>query len=491
RKFRTIFESARDGIYLKDKHLRYTLVNPAMGRLFGLAPEAFIGKTDPDLFEKDAPENPDAEDELVLRGEVVETEENREIGGEQKTFQSIKVPMKGYNEEITGLCGFVRDQTEKKRLEAQLLQSQKMEAIGTLAGGISHDFSNIMQAVLGYCQVLMQDKPEDSTDYKDLEHIEQSVKQAVAFTRQLMTFTRKVEIELQPVDLNQVVRQVKLLLKRTFPKKIDIDLRLSESLFTVNADPGQLQQVLLNIGINARDAMPGGGRLVIETANADPEEGSSQDCRVLLAVEDTGSGMSEEVRKQIFEPFYTTKGAEGTGLGLAMVSNIIENHGGRISCQSQPGQGTRFNIYLPAARGPAAPKSETGPASVEKGLGETILVIDDEVYLRDFIETMLNRNGYRVIMAASGEEGIELYQKHRDSISAVILDLNMPGMGGRQCLAGLMDLNPQARVIVSTGDRSQFDPSDPVLQKACQIVQKPFEIREMLGKIKELLADRS
>ncbi len=486
KRFRTIFESARDGIYLKDKNLRYTLVNQAMGRLFGLAPEAFIGKTDRELFEADEPDNPETEDAPVLRGRVVETEENRYVAGEQKTFQSIKVPMKGYNEEITGLCGFVRDQTEKKRLEAQLLQSQKMEAIGTLAGGISHDFNNLLQAILGYCQVLMQDKPEDSSDYEGLERIEQSVKQAVAFTRQLTAFTRKVDIELQPLDLNQAVREVKQLLKRTLPKKIDIDLRLAGSLFTVNADPGQLQQVLLNIGVNARDAMPGGGRLVIETANTYPEE-DSHGSWVLLAVEDTGSGMSEEVREHIFEPFYTTKGADGTGLGLAMVYSIIENHGGRIYCQSQPGQETRFSIYLPAAKGPAAQKSETRPAPVEKGLGETILIIDDEAYLRDFIETMLTRNGYLAITAASGEEGIELYEKHGDNISGVILDLNMPGMGGRQCLAGLMDLNPEARVIVSTGDRSQFDPSDPVLQKAGEIVQKPFEIREMLGKIRKLL----
>ena len=494
KRFRIIFESARDGIYLKDDSLCYTLVNPAMGRLFGMAPEVFIGKTDKGLFGAGEGRVAGQRDARVLRGGIVETEATWQVGGEEKTFQSIKVPLKGEDDEVTGICGFVRDQTEKKRLEAQLLQAQKMEAIGTLAGGIAHDFSNLMQAILGYCQILLTDKAADSRDARKLKRIERATQQAIRFTRQLLTFGRKMDIQRKPVDLNQIVRQVRQLLKRTLPKMISIELRLAPSLFTVNADSGQLEQVLLNISVNARDAMPEGGRLIIETENIDAEKAAwwlperpPAPC-VMVTIRDTGCGMSEEVCAHIFEPFYTTKPVgEGTGLGLAMAYGIIDNHGGSIFCNSQPGEGTGFHICLPAIDAPVSEEPEPDEVAVARGAGETILVIDDEAFLREFVEAMLTSNGYRVMTAGSGEEGLDLYKRHNSEIQLVLLDLLMPGMGGRQCLAALKQFDPAVPIIVSSGKGAGEFKEDRVVGQASRYVQKPYDVSEMLGIIRDVL----
>ena len=494
RRFRTIFESAQDAIFLKDTSLKYTLVNPSMERLYDLKAGEFMGETDETLFGSEKGAQSRTIEERVLQGEIVEEELKIERKG-TKIFHSIKVPLTGKTGKTSGICGFTRDITATKALEAQLLQAQKMEAIGTLAGGISHDFNNLLQAILGYSQMLLMEKTASSPETAKLREIEKAAQRATELTSQLLAFSRKVEIHPRPVNLNQVVRQVEKLLERTIPKMINIELRLTEPVLTVNADPGQVEQVLLNIGVNARDAMPDGGRLIIETANIGPDAalrklqlGDVADEYVRLSIADNGQGMSDEIREHIFEPFYTTKQpGKGTGLGLAMAYGIIHNHGGQILCESQAGKGTVFKIYLPAIKMAAAKRIIPPEEQIKKGGGETILVIDDEEFLRELAKDMLTKNGYQVITAGSGETGLSLYRKNSSEISLIILDLIMPGMGGKHCLKKILDFNPKANVVISSGYSMENPASDDVLQKARGFIQKPYNFRKMLKLLHDVI----
>ena len=497
KRFRTIFESAKDAIFLKEDGLKYTLVNPMMETIYGIQSDAFIGRSDYELFGQQVGERIRQTEETVLRGEIVEEEESRAINGQQKVFHSIRVPLSGSDGGIYGLCGFTRDLTATRRLEAQLVQAQKMEAIGTLAGGISHDFNNLLQAILGYTQILLLDKDTTHPDTEKLEEIEKAAQRASGLIKRLLAFGRKMEIQTRPVAINQVVRQVDNLLKRTIPKMIDIELRLTDPSLTVLADQGQLEQVLLNIGVNARDAMPKGGTLIFETEVADPDakfrkinlnDGSGP--YILLSITDTGQGIQGDIIERIFDPFFTTKQpGQGTGLGLAMAYGIIKNHQGHITCQSCPGKGTTFRIFLPSIDSVIKPETKTPENPIEKGQGETILVVDDEPYLRSLVYEMLTGNGYRVLAAANGEEAVAMYLRKAPSISLVLLDLIMPGMGGKRCMEEILKHDPNAKVLISSGYTMDNPDEDEVLIRARGFIPKPYNFRDMMERIKELLAE--
>jgi two-component system cell cycle sensor histidine kinase/response regulator CckA len=494
-RFRTIFESAKDAIFLKDKDLKYTLVNPSMERLFRIKASDFIGHTDEGVFGPREGARTKQTDLRALGGEIIEEEENRTIDETQKTFHTIKVPMSGNSGSIIGICGFTRDLTETKKLEAQLLQAQKMEAIGTLAGGISHDFNNLLQAVLGFSQILLSYKSKEDPEFVHLQEIERAAQRAGELTRQLLAFSRKVESKLRPVDLNHEVMQVEKLLKRTIPKMIHIELRLDHQLKTINADPAQLEQIMLNMGVNARDAMPEGGRLIIETTNITLDEsfcrrhpGSTPGDHVLLSITDTGVGMGEEILEHVFEPFYTTKEAgKGTGLGLAMVYGIVKNHNGYISSDSQLGVGTTFKIYLPVIKTMAVGSENDAPVPIPMGKGETILLIDDEEMLLRIAEKALTGQGYQTMTASSGEEGLRLYRENMETVALIILDLIMPGMGGKQCLNEILRSNPQAKVVIASGYAMEEAMEKDILAKTLGYVKKPFDYRNMLIVIREVL----
>jgi two-component system, cell cycle sensor histidine kinase and response regulator CckA len=494
-RFRTIVESAQDAIFLKDCDLRYTLVNPVMETLFGLQAESFIGRSDQQLFHQKDTVRTARTDQRVLNGEIVEQEEIRRVAGIKKILHSIKVPMRDSTGRITGLCGFTRDLTGTRTLEAQLLRAQKMEAIGTLAGGISHDFNNLLQGILGYTQILILGRKTSDAELVKLREIERAAKRASELTARLLAFSRKVEIHLRPVNLNPVVQQVKKLLERTIPKMIDIQLRLADGLHTINADTGQLEQVILNIGLNARDAMPEGGILKIETSNVHVDEcmpAFIQNDRVcdyvLLSISDTGHGMTQEVREHIFEPFFTTKRmGQGTGLGMAMAYGIIQNHHGHIACESQAGVGTQFKIYLPSVKMKGEVIIEEPEAPLHCGQGETLLVVDDELFIRELARDMLSMNGYQVLTAESGEAGLALYQQHRSSIALVILDLIMPGKGGKQCMTDMLKIDPHAKILIASGFAIQEPPENTVLSQALGFIQKPYNFKKMLQLIREII----
>ena len=391
-----------------------------------------------------------------------------------------------------------RAEEDKGRLEAQLRQAQKMEAIGTLAGGISHDFNNLLQSILGYTQILLLEKKGDDPEFERLKEIEIAARKAGELIRQLLTFSRKVESQLRPVDLNQEVRQVTKILKRTLPKMIEIDLKLQDDLKIINADPAQIEQILMNLAVNARDAMPGGGKIVIETKNAILDEvyceshlGARPGDYARLTFSDDGHGINEGNLEHIFEPFYTTKETgKGTGLGLSMVYGIVKSHGGFILCSSAPGQGTIFTICFPVTER----IEEKTPEEIENAHpptgSETVLLIDDERFLRQLGEQMLTKFGYKVLTAPDGEKGLEVYLQHRENIHLIILDLMMPGMGGERCFEELLQIDPKAKIVIASGYSISGSTKEKLEARAVGFVEKPYQFTQMLKVIRNVLDGR-
>ncbi|HBD10425.1 MAG TPA: hypothetical protein DCZ69_19415, partial [Syntrophobacteraceae bacterium] len=338
-------------------------------------------------------------------------------------------------------------------------------------------------------------KKKDDRGYRELLEIIGAAKKGAELIQQLLTFSRKQESNRRPLDLNYEVLQVRRLLARTIPKMIEIELHLSDELRIVNADAVQMQQTLMNLTLNAKDAMPDGGKLTIATDNVTLDEAYGKphfgvDCGdyVRLSISDTGHGMDRETLEHIFEPFFSTKGpGSGTGLGLAMVYGIISAHDGFVTCSSEPEKGTCFQIYLPAIK-QVAPMvgNQEGRVAVERGQ-ETILLVDDEEYIRDLGNQVLTAHGYQVITAADGENALELYRKEHYRIDLVILDLIMPGMGGNRCLQEILAINPRVRVIIASGHAAQGSEREILRGGARAFVRKPFEIAHLLGIMREIL----
>ncbi|MFA6224161.1 MAG: PAS domain S-box protein [Desulfomonilaceae bacterium] len=383
---------------------------------------------------------------------------------------------------------------QRETLQEQLFHAQKMEAIGTLAGGFAHDFNNKLQVIAGYVELILFNKDLSETLKPDLELIKQTVDSSAELIKGMMAFSRKTPIDLQPIELNKLVTQTRAMLTRSIPKMIEIELLLADDLWAINAAPNQIDQILMNLAVNASDAMPDGGKLTIQTRNTALDE---EFCRsypntkpgkyVLMIVSDTGAGMNKETVYHIFEPFFTTKApGKGTGLGLAVVYGIVEQHGGRIVCDSQPSVGTTFSIYFPAIE-EVPQEQHSEKKEPPRGRGETILVVDDEANIIELTARILNQSNYRVITAVNGEEALELYEKHGQGISLVILDLMMPGMGGRECLRALLKKDPKIRVLVASGGLKPGVEGD--LKEAGEkgTIRKPFDMANLLEKIRKIL----
>jgi CheY-like chemotaxis protein len=338
-------------------------------------------------------------------------------------------------------------------------------------------------------------RKEDEDGHRELHGIINASQRAAELVQQLLTFSRKVESKLRPVNLNHEVEQTHKLLLRTIPKMIAIELHLADDLKIVDADPAQIGQVLMNLAVNARDAMPEGGKLTIATRNVVLDE---EYCRshvgvragdyVLVSISDTGIGMDRQTLEHIFEPFYTTKAhGKGTGLGLAMVYGIVKNHGGHVLCYSEPGFGTTFKIYLPVVEPVTAPFEVQAPQELTKHGSETILLVDDEELIRDFGKQLLESYGYTVLTAEDGEAALEVYRQERQHISLVLLDLIMPRMGGITCLEGLHRINPDLKVIVSSGYSPDGHKDEAITAGARTFLSKPYETRQLLQVIRKTL----
>jgi two-component system cell cycle sensor histidine kinase/response regulator CckA len=394
-----------------------------------------------------------------------------------------------------GFLVFLRDVTEKKRMEAELIQAQKMEAIGTLAGGIAHDFNNILMGILGYTSLMLLNTEPDNTSHERLKSIEHLVESGADLTKQLLGFARGGKYEVKPTDVNELVRRSSEIFGRT-KKEITIHRNYQKDLYIADVDRGQIEQVLLNLFVNAWQAMPGGGDLYLETSNVTLDEmytrlhSITPGNYVKISVTDNGTGMDQATQRRIFEPFFTTKGMGlGTGLGLASAYGIIKNHGGIINVYSEVGRGTTFTIYLPASTR-AIFDEKIIPAEAKKST-ESVLIVDDQDMILVVARDMLKALGYQVFTAQGGKEALAIYNENKKSIDVVILDMIMPSMSGGETFDRLKAINPDVRVILSSGYSINGQATE-IMQRGCNgFIQKPFNIKELSQKIREVVEKKT
>jgi PAS domain S-box-containing protein len=403
------------------------------------------------------------------------------------------VVLRDANGRQTHMIGCHVDITERKQLEEQYRQSQKMQAIGQLAGGIAHDFNNLLVVINGYAELVADELGESHRSRRDVDEIRAAARSAATLTRQLLAFSRRQILRPQVLDLNQTVRAAQKLLGRVIGENITLAMKLS-AVSRVSADPGQLEQVIINLAVNARDAMRDGGRLLIETAdvNLDAEyaaqhTGARTGRHVLLAVSDTGVGMDEATRARVFEPFFTTKPAgQGTGLGLATVYGIVKQSGGSIWVYSEPGQGSTFKIYLPVATTAMEPAPDPVETYALRGT-ETVLVVEDQADVRSSIERTLQRFGYTVIAAATGSEAIAAARASQGAIHLILTDVVLPGANGREVARQIIAGRPAVRVLYMSGYTDDAIVQHGVLEPGLAFIQKPFIGNDLVRRIREVL----
>ncbi|MGE3887710.1 MAG: PAS domain S-box protein [Vicinamibacterales bacterium] len=470
--------------------------NPGAERLYGYAAHEIVGQDVSVLVP--AERNPDRQYllERVRAGERIPAfdAEHRRKDGSPVTVSLSLSPVRGREGEIVALAGIAHDVTETRRLESHLRQSAKMEAVGRLAGGVAHDFNNMLTVIDGYSELSLLKLPGDSPVRALVEEIHKAGERAAELTRQLMAFSRKSMAEPQVLNLSEVVEATVATLTRIIGEDVRIETRLATNLQNVMADRSQLDQVLFNLVINARDAMPLGGTITIETANVEFHSAHGVGPRevppgqyVLLAVTDTGVGMDAATRARIFEPFFTTKGSgRGTGLGLAMVQNFVVQSGGHLALYSEPGHGSTFKLYLPTVALPVAATRNEGPADAPAGT-ETILVVEDDDAVRMFTEAVLNAAGYEVIAASNGAEALERAQATPKPIHLLMTDVVMPILGGHALAEQIQSAHPEARVLFTSG----YTP-DAVSQKGIAIparyfLQKPYSPAALCRKVRGVL----
>jgi PAS domain S-box-containing protein len=392
---------------------------------------------------------------------------------------------------------FAEDVTERRALEQQLRQSQKMEAVGRLAGGIAHDFNNLLMVISGYSEFLLERLGADPVLTGPAQEIANAAGRATSLTRQLLAFSRKQMLAPKILDLNDVVTENLKMLTRMIGEDIDLVMVPAAGLGTVRADAGQIEQVIMNLAVNARDAMPSGGRLTLETSNVSLDEEYARfhaplkpGNYVMLAISDTGAGMDSETQSHIFEPFFTTKGPKGTGLGLSTVYGIVKQSGGYIWVYSEPSKGTTFKIYLPrvaeAAEGPAlvVPRPENVTSEPET---ETILLVEDEANLRYLARQYLEKQGYRVMEAADGAVAMQIAVAHEGVIHLLLTDVIMPGMNGREVAQHISEIRPNVKVLYMSGYTENVIGRNGTLDAGVRLLQKPFTLRELKSKVREVL----
>ncbi|MDH4232292.1 MAG: response regulator, partial [Nitrospirota bacterium] len=414
-------------------------------------------------------------------------------GNEKVAMMSLYPDFRGKSE-LKGIDGYFVDITEKKRLEEILIQSQKLDSLGLLAGGIAHDFNNILTGITGYSSLLKSMMSEADSRYKYLDTIEKSAMRATLLTQQLLGFARKGKYMVEKININDLVNELSGFLKETFDRNIIILTDCEEPLPPVDGDSNQLYQTFMNICINARDAMPNGGRLYIRTEHYTIHEMKNIDYAevpkgdyVRISVTDTGSGMTEEVKKKMFEPFYTTKEfGKGSGLGLAMAYGIIKNHNGHISVYSEQGLGTTVRVYMPAAGDVAKEKRGEGLMDKEAKKG-TILVIDDEEIVRELGKDILEAHDFKVLLAPQGMEGVRIFMENKDKVDLVILDMVMPEKSGKQTFEEIRAIKPDAKVLLCSGYGQEQYFHELFEEGASGFLQKPFRLNQLLGKVEEAL----
>lgn len=498
RKYRSIFDNISVGLYQTTLDGRILTANPALVRLLGYESVEALLAADlrQDIYVD--PADRDKAIELLRQHrqyDGVELRLRRKDGRQITVLDSARAVLDA-NGNILYFEGMLMDVTEKKALEQQLLQAQKMESIGTLTGGIAHEFNNLLTGILGYASLLLQQTDPQDRSYSSLQIIQQSARRGAQLTEQMLMFSRQSVGQFQPTDVNNVVRDMLTLIRPIMDASIEIHLQLHANPSLVRADAGQLQQVLVALCINARDAMPAGGTITIETftthvgeaearAHADAYPGQF----VVTRVSDTGIGIAPEHLPRIFDPFFTTKEVnQGTGLGLSVAYGIIKSHNGFIVVQSRVAQGAQFSIYLPVIQQHI--NGSLAQAEDQAGrLAATILVVDDEPIIQDLAKAILEREHFRVLTASTGAEALTVYQQHRSGIDLVLLDLTMPKMGGRACLQQLRQLNPNVKVLLSSGYSSDERIRDLLEIPTVGFIRKPYLAVDLVEAVRRMLAN--
>ncbi len=497
--YRSLVDGARDIIFTLSPTGELASLNPAFESVGGWSREEWLGKDFSSLIHPDDASRAGKLLSRVVGGENLPVFELRAVSSE-----GVEVPMEftvnpqWLGSQIVGILGVARDIRERKHLEEQVRQSQKMESIGRLAAGIAHDYNNLLTIQKGYLSLLSELPELDPEVRRPIREVAEAAERASQLTRQLLLFSRKEQLQTQTIDLGAVVDGMSQMLGRILGEDVLLEVKCSEGLPPVSADPGMMEQVIMNLAVNARDAMPNGGRLLIEVEASDTSPGEEEPSGmrsgtfVLLTVEDTGTGISRENMDRIFEPFFTTKlVGQGVGLGLATVYGIVKQHRGEIDVESRPGAGTCFHIYLPAAREPIDERpAERLPESL--GGNEPVLVVEDESAVRKMVESALSRQGYAVLSAASGPEALEIWEDRGRSVNLLMTDLVMPGgMTGRELAARLTECRGELKVLFTSG----YDPEVTGEQAipARSFLQKPYTLRELARRVRSCLdeADRS
>ncbi|MCD4742323.1 MAG: response regulator [Desulfobacteraceae bacterium] len=496
RKLKSFFEASPDPmvVYNVDGYPQY--FNSAFVKVFGWTMEELAGKRIPFVPKDQHKICKQQIDRLFSTGNPVELETRRITKYGKIIDVLIKAAVLVDSEDKPiGTIVNLADITGSKKLEKQLRQARKMEAIGTLAGGVAHDFNNILQIINGYADITIMGKDKDGPDYSNLQIILDATDRAAKLVRQLLLFSRKVETETKILNPNREVKQAANILSRTIPKMITIRTHLSEDLWNIQADPVQIEQVLLNLGSNAADAMPSGGELILKTTNVRVSKEGIHDLigitlgdYVLLTVSDTGYGMEKEVVGHIFEPFFTTKDVgKGAGLGLSSAYGIVKKHRGYITCRSKPGKGTIFKIYLPAHKAKEWVVEEMDDTTTLIGGTETVLIIDDEASIRGFSSKALGHFGYTVIDCSSGEDALDIYSKQCADVDLILLDIGMPGMGGYKCFKELLKINPAAIIMITTSYLKDEKVQKALEAGAASYLGKPYKLSFLLKSVRNTL----
>lgn len=485
--------------YTADTEGTITECNDSFLRMFGFPSKAeAIGENMTSLYP--APGIKEAFTRLLSERKHVEHHESEFV---RRDGTRVYVVQNAFGEFDRNRCmhsirGYLLDITGRRKLEGQLYQSQKLENLGTLVGGIAHDFNNVLAIISGHTSVINRSRFDEERFDLSIEAIKKATKRGAHVVRQLLTFARKVDLVTESVNVGEVVDEIVTLCRETFSEKITFAVEIQKGLPTIHADPNQLHQVLLNMSVNARDAMPGGGTIGISVSrvNRSALNGNSPDAEsdeyILIKIGDTGLGMSGDTMSHIFEPFFTTKKqGQGTGLGLSVVYGIIKSHHGFIDVKSRPQHGTVFSIFLPIPL-QKIEIAEVTPETLEAvgGAGETILVVEDEAHLRDFVETTLTYSGYSVLSASDGLEAAELYARHEGEIDLVVLDMGLPKMNGSELLAILKKLDPEVKVIAASGYLEPELKSELFEQGAIDFLPKPYMATDLLKRINRALSLR-
>ncbi len=497
--YRMIFENALEGLFQASEDGRFLGVNPAMAHILGYDSSAELVAA-PFEIQRQFFVSPDERaaffSDVLKNGEVY----GRELQFYRKDLQSIWVSVSARsmlaNDGCTVLIdGFISDISDRKKLEEQLRQSQKMEAIGQLAGGIAHDFNNILTVITGYSDMLqMCTKPGDPAR-EHANHIKAASERAASLTGSLLAFSRKQIMTLNPADLNGVVKGVAKLLQRVIGEDINLITNFASGPVTVNADIGQIGQVLINLATNARDAMPAGGVLSVEISLMELDHSFVKahgygvpGQYALMSVSDTGIGIGEEIRKKIFDPFFTTKDTgKGTGLGLSIVYGIVKQHNGYINVYSEPGKGTAFRIYLPTVTCSREVEHDTVPLLPPEGGTEMVLLAEDDQYVRALMESILNQAGYSVILADDGQCAVEMFEAHRKEIGLVIMDMIMPRKNGMEAFREIELLQPDVKVLFCSGYTADYIQNRGGLHENAELIIKPIIPSDLLRKVREIL----